>query len=187
MVHIDRVSCALLGAGLFHAFLSQLPASNAAWGWTMAIPSSADFSCEEGATIGCPDPTHGTGEMGKAITDATKCEAGESTPCCLDSDFTCTVKPKAGKSCDVSTTMIKCSKQATPTDYSQPDKPIQCINMGVPGVFTVDSNLTWSTVPTCTDANAGSTSESSTGSETDGADTLSVGILVGATLLVINW
>merc|ERR1719240_106271 len=118
----------------------------------MDVPSSADFTCEEGTTIGCPDGTHGTGQMGVAINDTTKCEAGESTPCCLDSVFTCTVKPKAGKSCDVGTTMLQCSKTANATTYFQPDSTTGlCINLGGHG-HTADSNLSWSTVPTCTDA-----------------------------------
>merc|ERR1711939_817550 len=92
--------------------------------------------------------------MGENITDTTKCEAGEATPCCLDSVFTCTVKPKAGKSCDVTSTMIQCAKTATPNVTAQPDK-MMCINLGG-GNHTKDSDLTWSTTPTCTSDAGGS-------------------------------
>jgi len=187
MVHIDRVSCALLGAGLFHAvhLLLNLPAYNAAWGWTMEVPSSADFTCEEGTKIGCPDATHGTSKMGVNITDPTKCEAGEATPCCLDSAFTCTVKAKAGKSCDVTSTMIRCAKTAAPDTKAQPDK-MMCINLGAGDAMPKDSDLSWSTVPTCSATTAAPATTTAGSTSVDSADTLSAGILVWATLLVLH-
>jgi len=150
---LSKAVCMVAGVLVAHFYSDGFfPVSQAAWGWTMDVPSSADFTCEEGTTIGCPDPTQGTNKYGENITDTTKCEAGEATPCCLDSVFTCTVKPKTGKSCDVTSTMIQCAKSATPTDKAQPDQ-MMCINLGG-GNYTKDSNLTWSTVPTCTDTTA---------------------------------
>ena len=63
---------------------SGLAPSRAAWGWTMDVPTNAGFTCEQGTTIGA---------------------SGGSTA----ANFTCTVVPDSGMSCDVSTIYLQCS------------------------------------------------------------------------------
>jgi len=102
--------------------------ATAAWGWRSADLAQDGFTCSQG-NIGCDGPTD-----------------------CTADKYTCTVTPKSGKSCNVGTTTMKCSKQATPTDLFQPNEGA-CINKGG-GSFTKDSSLQFDPAPVCTDAAA---------------------------------
>jgi len=133
-----RLGSAVLGAigfQLLH-FALETPQMQAAWGWTMEVPSDLGFTCAEGSTIG--------GAMGAP-----------------DEKFICTVKPDSGKECDVSTTNVVCQKTAdpdyifVPTKFAHPTiQPAPCINVGHnPGPNNDnDSVIRWTVVPNCTDA-----------------------------------
>ena len=73
-----KIVAAAAGAIAFQALggLFASPA-RAAWGWFMDVPTGLGFTCSEGTSLGCASP------------------AG-----CEDSNFTCTVVPDAGMSCD---------------------------------------------------------------------------------------
>mmetsp|Transcript_15463 Transcript_15463/g.29177 ORF Transcript_15463/g.29177 Transcript_15463/m.29177 type:complete len:156 (+) Transcript_15463:49-516(+) len=125
----SKASAAAFGAVAFQALagLSSLSSSRAAWGWQLEVPTDGGFSCEEGTTIGC------TGAQG-----------------CLASNFTCTVTPDDGKTCDATSITVLC------TDGDGVDTPFQpnlgtCINVesyAASKNVTVDT-LSWSMVPTC--------------------------------------
>eukprot|EP00929_Paragymnodinium_shiwhaense_P111537 TRINITY_DN796_c0_g3_i1.p1 TRINITY_DN796_c0_g3~~TRINITY_DN796_c0_g3_i1.p1 ORF type:complete len:163 (+),score=29.71 TRINITY_DN796_c0_g3_i1:77-565(+) len=136
--------------------LSEVPTARSAWGWQMSAPADAHFTCAEGQ-IGCPSMPP-------------VCNASVPGGCCA-SNFTCTVTPKSGKTCDVTTIDLKCSKNGGAA--SQPNV-IACINLGY-GNISVDSNLSWSATPVCTDAPATAAS---------GADALGVGVSSLVTLVV---
>ena len=82
-----KIVAAAAGAMAFQAMggLFASPA-RAAWGWFMEVPTGLGFTCSEGTSLGCASP------------------AG-----CEDSNFTCTVVPDAGMSCDVTSTNVVCS------------------------------------------------------------------------------
>ncbi|CAE7565331.1 unnamed protein product [Symbiodinium natans] len=140
-----KAVAAVAGAAVFQAFtgLSFLTASRAAWGWQLTVPGNADFSCAEGSTIGC--------------ASFNGCEA---------SNFTCTVVPAEGKSCDVSSISVQCTDLADNT--SMPFQPNlgQCINVQA----YADSNnktmdeVAWSQVPMCMNATTTTGGSSSTSS-----------------------
>jgi len=130
-----RVASAVLGAlgfQLLH-FALEAPRSQAAWGWTLDVPSGLGFTCDEGSSIG-----------GGAGTSA--------------SGFDCTVAPADGMECDVSTASVVCFQTATPEDTFVPtlvsSQGDPCLNVGhTPDAAENDDNseLMWSTVPTCTE------------------------------------
>jgi len=120
-----RVASAVLGAISFQLmqFALEPAQSRAAWGWSLDVPADLGFTCEEGTSIG------GT-------------------------DFDCTVVPDAGMGCDVSSTSVVCYKIDTPETIFVPTQG-QCLTVGhMPGTDENDNDsaLTWSTVPTCTQA-----------------------------------
>merc|ERR1719235_2059973 len=107
--------------------------ATAAWGWR-STGHSADFTCSQG-NIGC---------------ESTYTPDGP----CTAANYTCTVIATAGKSCDVATTTMKCSKNATSSTYFQPDLGA-CINKGSAAYnLTMDSQLHFDPPPVCSTATA---------------------------------
>jgi len=129
-----------IGAGVlvahFISLASNMPSIHAAWGWHMHVPDEASFTCMEGDKIGCP----GYGEPGFDE--------------CSDAHFTCTVKSKAGFTCDVETTTVVCSSNGGAA--FQPKTGGACINIGFKNETTGEvlheknSELMWTAVPMCT-------------------------------------
>ncbi|CAE7247424.1 unnamed protein product [Symbiodinium sp. CCMP2592] len=95
--------------------------ARAAWGWFLDVPAGLGFSCSEGSSLGCASP------------------AG-----CEDSNFTCTVVPDAGMSCDVTSTNVVCA-------------PLPAVNTSS---HYNNASLSWSPVPTCGTTTTGQTSTS---------------------------
>lgn len=136
----------------------DVPFSQAAWGWTLAVPPNLGFNCTEtpvtNGAFGCPDPSHGLGNG--QDPPAGKCETGQKTPCCKNSTFVCTVKADAGYSCDKATTKIVCStmdqsaSNANKFTNEQPTMPVLCINTNGMGAGTKTADLSWHDPPTCT-------------------------------------
>jgi len=106
----------------------ELPTYQAAWGWSMPVPTNAKFTCTEGAAI--------------SATSA----------------FACTVTPVAGYTCDTTSTKVVCSDSTQGfTDSVPSDATIKCLNVGhKPGKTDNDdtSTLSWKPVPACTDPSA---------------------------------
>jgi len=127
------VSSAAAGVAVMNALhlASEVPTARSAWGWKMSAPADADFTCAEGE-VGC-----------ESMPPA----CGQANGCCA-SNFDCTVTPKTGKTCDVSTIALKCSKNGGAGE--QPND-IMCINIGYDGV-PADSTLSWSATPVCQEA-----------------------------------
>lgn len=174
----------------------DFPFSQAAWGWTMTVPSGAGFTCAEAVdgAVGCPDPTHGTtspNPMGiNNDPPAGACEAGQKTPCCLNSSFVCTVQAAANYTCDKTTTKIVCTSQNQSASWSWtngmsgltvgpwtnelPTLPTQCINVGWGTQQPINADLSWHDPPTCTStlpsaSVSASNTSASASSDTDAA------------------
>ena len=81
---MSKAVAAGVGALAIQIF-SGLAPSRAAWGWTMDVPTNGGFTCEQGTTIG----------GAKGTTAA---------------NYTCTVVPDSGMSCDVSTITLSWSQ-----------------------------------------------------------------------------
>ena len=80
---MSKAVAAGVGALAIQIF-SGLAPSRAAWGWTMDVPTNGGFTCEQGSPIG--------GARGTTAAN-----------------YTCTVVPDSGMSCDVSTIYLQCS------------------------------------------------------------------------------
>ena len=130
---MSKAVAAGVGALAIQIFSSLAP-SRAAWGWTMDVPTNAGFTCEQGATIGA---------------------AAGSTA----ANFTCTVVPDSGMSCDVSTIYLQCSDaDGGPQNFV----PVEgtCINSETVAAKNNETpdTLSWSQVPTCSTSGASTSS-----------------------------
>lgn len=148
MVCLGRVGSGLVGASLFHAlcFFVQSQSYQSAWGWFKSVADEVEFSCAEGETVGCIS----------AMVDKT----------C--SQYTCTVKARAGYTCTAGATMaMKCAKSGNNSITFAPNSADPgCINNATEAAkygMTADSNLTWDpAAPTCTKETTGQASATST-------------------------
>ncbi|CAE8588712.1 unnamed protein product [Polarella glacialis] len=131
-------AAAVLGAVAFQAVSILLPReASASWGWTLAVPAGAKFTCAEGDPIGCAVPVAG----------------------CSTSNVTCTVQPAAGFTCNETSIAVHCIlpggtaflPYATDTD-------------GGSCKSSSNNTLFWSAVPTCTDGSSSVTSSNSVSS-----------------------
>ncbi|OLQ09335.1 Serine/threonine-protein phosphatase PP1-beta [Symbiodinium microadriaticum] len=131
-----KIVAAAAGAMAFQALggLFASPA-RAAWGWFMDVPTGLGFTCSEGTSLGCASP------------------AG-----CEDSNFTCTVVPDAGMSCDVTSTFVVCSIKGTAAQNFVPDSANPMCAQDNTSSHYNNASLSWSTVPTC-----GTTTSTTTG------------------------
>ena len=130
---MSKAFAAGLGAVAVQIFSGFAP-SRAAWGWTLSVPTDGGFSCQQGGTL-----------SGNASSTA--------------ADFTCTVVPDSGMSCDVSTIYMQCSdSDGGPQNFV----PVEgaCIN---DATFAAGRNMTpdtlaWSQVPVCSTSTSGAAS-----------------------------
>ena len=99
--------------------------ARAAWGWFMEVPTGLGFTCSEGTSLGCASP------------------AG-----CEDSNFTCTVVPDAGMSCDVTSTNVVCSIAGGAQNFVPDSASPMCAQVNTSDHYN-NASLSWSTVPTC--------------------------------------
>lgn len=168
------INSAAAGVAVINAMymVSEVPTGRAAWGWQMAAPASADFTCQEG-TVGCLsmyDPAFTT---------------------CTAANYTCTVTPKAHHECDTATITLKCRKNGTiPTDaVSNADKrpdEFACINnpQGLAQYANMtDSVLEWSATPTCTEHDHDHGSNNSTAATANGAQHAASPLAMGSLLV----
>ena len=134
-----KIVAAAAGAMAFQAMggLFASPA-RAAWGWFMEVPTGLGFTCSEGTSLGCASP------------------AG-----CEDSNFTCTVVPDAGMSCDVTSTNVVCSIAGGAQNFVPDSASPMCAQVNTSTHYN-NASLSWSTVPTCgTTTTGASTSDAS--------------------------
>ena len=134
-----KIVAAAAGAMAFQAMggLFASPA-RAAWGWFMEVPTGLGFTCSEGTSLGCASP------------------AG-----CEDSNFTCTVVPDAGMSCDVTSTNVVCSIAGGAQNFVPDSASPMCAQVNTSAHYN-NASLSWSTVPTCgTTTTGASTSDAS--------------------------
>ena len=134
-----KIVAAAAGAMAFQAMggLFASPA-RAAWGWFMEVPTGLGFTCSEGTSLGCASP------------------AG-----CEDSNFTCTVTPDAGMSCDVTSTNVVCSIAGGAQNFVPDSASPMCAQVNTSAHYN-NASLSWSTVPTCgTTTTGASTSDAS--------------------------
>ena len=122
-----KIVAAAVGAAAFQA-LAGLFASpaRAAWGWTMTVPMDLGFSCSEGETIGC----------------------ASGGPSCMDSNFTCTVVPDTGMSCDVTSTDVVCSILDGAQNFVPDSGSPMCAQMESSSHYN-NASLSWNPVPVC--------------------------------------
>lgn len=125
---LGRVVSAVLGGILVQVATWGVQQSSAAWGWTLSVPSGSEFTCDEGATIGC-------GSMPPAC--------GEDSGCCTE-NYTCTVVANSGYTCDLESIAVQC-KLDSETTWKQPTSTVAsggsaavtgqatCINNGMAG------------------------------------------------------
>ena len=147
-----KIAAAAAGAIAFQALggLFASPA-RAAWGWFMDVPTGLGFTCSEGTSLGCASP------------------AG-----CEDSNFTCTVVPDAGMSCDVTSTNVVCSIQGGAQNFVPDSASPMCAQVNTSDHYN-NASLSWSTVPTC-----GTTTSTTTGASTSDASMEVVGFAAAA-------
>ena len=121
-----KIVAAAAGAMAFQAMggLFASPA-RAAWGWFTEVPTGLGFTCSEGTSLGCASP------------------AG-----CEDSNFTCTVVPDAGMSCDVTSTNVVCSIAGGAQNFVPDSASPMCAQVNTSAHYN-NASLSWSTVPTC--------------------------------------
>ena len=147
-----KIFAAAAGAIAFQVLggLFASPA-RAAWGWFMDVPTGLGFTCSEGTSLGCASP------------------AG-----CEDSNFTCTVVPDAGMSCDVTSTNVVCSIQGGAQNFVPDSASPMCAQVNTSDHYN-NASLSWSTVPTC-----GTTTSTTTGASTSDASMEVVGFAAAA-------
>ncbi|OLP83232.1 hypothetical protein AK812_SmicGene36024 [Symbiodinium microadriaticum] len=147
-----KIVAAAAGAMAFQALggLFASPA-RAAWGWFMDVPTGLGFTCSEGTSLGCASP------------------AG-----CEDSNFTCTVVPDAGMSCDVTSTNVVCSIQGGAQNFVPDSASPMCAQVNTSDHYN-NASLSWSTVPTC-----GTTTSTTAGVSTSDASMEVVGFAAAA-------
>ena len=132
-IMMSKAVAAGVGALAIQIF-SGLAPSRAAWGWTMDVPTNGGFTCEEGSTIG----------GAKGTTAA---------------NYTCTVVPDSGMSCDVSTIYLQCSDgDGGPQNFVPVEG--QCINKESAAASrnATPDTLSWSQVPACSTSGASTSS-----------------------------
>ena len=123
---MSKAVAAAAGVGaLAIQIFSGLAPSRAAWGWTMDVPTNGGFTCEQGSPIG--------GARGTTAAN-----------------YTCTVVPDSGMSCDVSTIYLQCSDaDGGPQNFV----PVEgtCINdeSHAASKNVTPDTLSWSQVPVC--------------------------------------
>ena len=130
---MSKAVAAGVGALAIQIF-SGLAPSRAAWGWTMDVPTNGGFTCEQGTTIG----------GAKGTTAA---------------NYTCTVVPDSGMSCDVSTIYLQCSDgDGGPQNFVPVEG--QCINKESAAASrnATPDTLSWSQVPACSTSGASTSS-----------------------------
>jgi len=173
MACLGRVGSALVGASLFHAlcFFVQSQSYQSAWGWFKSVADEVEFSCAEGDNVGCIS----------AMVDKT----------C--SQYTCTVKARAGYTCTAGATMtMKCAKIGDDSTKFAPNSADPgCISNATEAAkydMTADSSLTWDpAAPTCNKMATEETSPSSTNTAGAEADTSGAICMAasGATVLAL--
>ncbi|OLP83229.1 Pentatricopeptide repeat-containing protein, chloroplastic [Symbiodinium microadriaticum] len=82
---------------------------------------------------------------------------------CEDSNFTCTVVPDAGMSCDVTSTNVVCSIQGGAQNFVPDSASPMCAQVNTSDHYN-NASLSWSTVPTC-----GTTTSTTTDASTSDA------------------
>jgi len=132
-----KIVAAAAGAMAFQVLggLFASPA-RAAWGWFLDVPAGLGFSCSEGTSLGCATP------------------AG-----CEDSNFSCTVVPDAGMSCDVTSTNVRCSIAGGAQNFVPDSASPMCAQVNTSSHYN-NASLSWSPVPTCGTTTTGQTSTS---------------------------
>ncbi|CAE7942740.1 unnamed protein product [Symbiodinium sp. KB8] len=123
---MSKALAAGLGAVAVQLFSSLAPI-RASWGWTvtwnLTVPRG-DFSCQEGNTLTFE------GEAFSAVAD-----------------FTCTVVPDSGKTCDVGSIRMRCSDPKGEPQSFHPTAG-SCVQSGAYANSNV--TLSWSQAPACT-------------------------------------
>ena len=122
-----KLFAAAAGAVAFQAIAGLFASpARAAWGWHLSVPAGLGFSCSEGTSIGCDGP-------------------------CPDENFTCTVVPDTGFTCDVSSTNVVCSIPAESSSFVPDSANPMCINVESFPTYN-NATLSWSPVPSCTNS-----------------------------------
>lgn len=142
---VSRVVSAALGAFLVQVATWGVQQGSAAWGWRLSVPSDANFTCQEGVSIGC---------------DSMPPDCGQEGGCCT-SHYTCTITPNDGYTCDTANITVQCKldsesewKQPSTTKPSGEEVATQgqdaCINIGNEEYnMTVNAELRWSGTVMC--------------------------------------
>mmetsp|Transcript_28742 Transcript_28742/g.35216 ORF Transcript_28742/g.35216 Transcript_28742/m.35216 type:complete len:151 (-) Transcript_28742:260-712(-) len=131
---MNKFFAAAAGAVAFQAIAGLFASpARAAWGWQLTVPDDAGYTCSEGTTIGCA-----------------------SFQGCTAANFTCTVVPDTGLTCDVTSTDVVCSLPDGAQNFVPVSSDPMCVNVESHANYN-NATLSWNPVPTCTNSTSSNT------------------------------